>query len=58
VVYTTTQSSYVFNHYLPNGSHTWAVQVVDEAGNRSDWVLDTFVTDQVHIWLPVAMRGQ
>jgi hypothetical protein len=56
VVYTTTQSIYLYSHYLPNGPHTWGVQVIDAAGNRSDWVSDAFVADRFHLWLPMMAR--
>jgi N-acetylmuramoyl-L-alanine amidase len=56
IVYTTTQSSLVYGGYLPNGPHTWAVQVIDAAGNRSGWVSGTFNTERYHFWLPILTR--
>jgi N-acetylmuramoyl-L-alanine amidase len=55
-IVTTTQPMYTFVGYIPNGPHTWEVQVVDAAGNGSDWVSDAFVTDVHHYWLPVVCR--
>jgi hypothetical protein len=56
VIVTTTQPTHTIAGYVPNGPHTWDVQVVDAAGNSSDWVSDTFVTDSYHYWLPVIRR--
>jgi hypothetical protein len=56
VIVTTIQPTYTFAGYIPNGPHTWEVQVVDAAGNGSAWVSDTFVTDFYHYWLPVMRR--
>jgi hypothetical protein len=56
VVATTTQTVYTITHYIANGPHTWGVQVVDAAGNRSGWVLDTFVVDLRSVWLPLVWR--
>jgi hypothetical protein len=55
IYYTATNTSYV-TPPLGDGAHWWAVQVVDAAGNRSDWVTDTFQLRQHHSWLPVAAR--
>jgi hypothetical protein len=46
----------VYGGYLPNGPHTWAVQVIDAAGNRSGWVSGTFNTERYHFWLPILTR--
>jgi hypothetical protein len=40
-LYTTTQAAYTVTQ-LAGGLHTWGVQVLDAAGNRSGWVTDTF----------------
>ncbi|MEE8389862.1 MAG: hypothetical protein V3S14_03570, partial [Anaerolineae bacterium] len=39
--YTSTQTAYTPTH-ITGGWHTWGVQVFDAAGNRSEWVTDTF----------------
>jgi hypothetical protein len=54
--YTTTQSVYTIT-FATNGAHTWGVQVVDAAGNRSAWVNSTFSTSLLHTWLPVVMHN-
>lgn len=53
--YRTAQS--VLTVPIPEGLHTWGVQVFDAAGNRSAWVTDTFSVRQYHTWLPLVMRN-
>ncbi len=55
-VFTTTQPVYTVP-VISEGSHTWGVQVVDAAGNRSEWVTETFSIRQHHAWLPLVMRN-
>ncbi|MDY6876336.1 MAG: N-acetylmuramoyl-L-alanine amidase [Chloroflexota bacterium] len=54
--YTTTQSMYTVAP-IAEGVHTWGVQVLDAAGNRSGWITDTFLVSRLHIWLPLVMRN-
>lgn len=54
-IFTTTQSVYTVTA-IHEGPHTWGVQVADAAGNRSDWVTDTFAIHQYHIWLSSVLR--
>jgi len=54
-VYTTTQSVYMVIS-IADGLHTWGVQVFDAAGNRSEWVTDTFSISRYRCWLPLVMR--
>ncbi len=54
--YTTTQSVYTVAP-ITEGVHTWGVQVFDAAGNRSGWVMDTFLVSRYHCWLPLVMRN-
>lgn len=53
--YTTTQSAYTVTQ-VADGLHEWGVQVFDAAGNRSDWVTDTFSVSRYYHWLPLVMR--
>ena len=53
--YTSTQSTYTVAD-VAEGPHTWGVQVFDAAGNRSDWVMDTFSVSRHRVWLPLVMR--
>jgi len=54
--YATSSSSYTTTR-IAEGPHTWGVQVVDAADNRSDWVTDTFFVSRYHSWLPLTLRG-
>ncbi len=54
--YGTTQSAYTVIP-IADGLHTWGVQVFDAAGNRSEWVTDTFSVSRYHAWLPLVMRN-
>jgi len=53
--YTTTQSVYTATS-VAEGLHTWGVQVFDAAGNRSEWITDTFSVSWYRCWLPLVMR--
>jgi N-acetylmuramoyl-L-alanine amidase len=54
-VCTTTETSCAVA-YIGSGSHTWRVQVLDAAGNASDWALANFNVSGYSIWLPLVMR--
>lgn len=51
----TTASVYTLTA-IAEGPHTWGVQVVDRAGNRSAWVTDTFVVARQRVFLPLILR--
>lgn len=53
--YTVTKPVYTATR-VAEGPHSWGVQVFDAAGNRSDWVTDTFSVRQRHTWLPLVLR--
>jgi len=55
-LHTTTQSAYTVTQ-IADGPHTWGVQVLDAAGNRSGWVTATFSIARECIWLPLVVRG-
>ena len=55
-VYTTTQATYTFST-IADGPHTWGVQVLDAAGNTSNWITTTFSVSGYHCWLPLVMRS-
>jgi hypothetical protein len=54
--YTTTESTYTLAS-IADGPHTWGVQVFDAAGNRSDWVTDTFTVSRFYQRLPIIARN-
>ncbi|MGC9083904.1 MAG: N-acetylmuramoyl-L-alanine amidase [Anaerolineae bacterium] len=56
VLTATTASVYTVTA-IAEGPHTWGVQVVDIAGNRSPWVTDTFVVARQHVFLPLVLRN-
>jgi len=53
--YTTTLATHTVTS-IADGRHTWGVQVFDAAGNRSEWIMDTFTVSRCHLWLPLVMR--
>jgi N-acetylmuramoyl-L-alanine amidase len=55
ILTTTTASVYTLTA-IAEGPHTWGVQVVDRAGNRSAWVTDTFVVARQRVYLPLVLR--
>jgi len=55
LLYTTTRSVYTVTS-IADGLHVWGVQVFDAAGNRSEWVTDTFSIRRRWCWLPLVMR--
>lgn len=55
-LYTTTQSTHTASP-IGEGPHTWGVQVVDAAGNRSAWVTDSFVVERLEAYLPLIARA-
>ncbi|MBN1814384.1 MAG: fibronectin type III domain-containing protein [Anaerolineae bacterium] len=57
-VATTTQTVYTLTHHIANGPHTWGVQVVDAAGNHSNWVTDIFIVYRHNVWVPLVMREE
>lgn len=54
-LYTTTNNVYTIS-YVADGPHEWGVQVFDAAGNRSEWVMDSFYVARYNLWLPVILR--
>ncbi len=52
----TARSFYTTTTGIIEAPHTWGVQVVDVAGNASDWVTDTFTVEQRHAWLPLMFK--
>jgi len=54
-LYTTTATILTLTNILP-GLHMWQVRAFDAAGNVSDWMTATFVTNPFLIHLPIVMR--
>ncbi len=56
ILTTTTASVYTLTA-VAEGPHTWGVQMVDGAGNRSPWVTDTFFfVAPYRLFLPLVLR--
>jgi hypothetical protein len=52
-----TFSSFYTTTSIAEGPHTWGVQVVDAADNRSGWVTDDFTVSREHVWLSVVLQA-
>ncbi|MCS7178281.1 MAG: N-acetylmuramoyl-L-alanine amidase [Anaerolineae bacterium] len=52
----TTASVYTLTT-IAEGPHTWGVQMVDGADNRSSWITDTFVVSRHRVLLPLVLRA-
>jgi hypothetical protein len=57
IVYTTAQTFYAVAQ-IASGPHTWEVQVIDAAGNASDWTPGDFYVSRHYVWLPLVMREE